>query len=162
MLDITVREFNYERILMKVILREEIKGLGKMGDIVNVADGYGRNYLIPSKKAVETTTENVRMVEREKKKADEVLKQRLHGAEGLAKRVTEISLTLSRQGGEGEKMFCSFNSCDIDEALITENINIDKKQIHLEKPIKELGLFHVPVRLHPEVTAELKVWVVKA
>ena len=162
MLDITVREFNYERILMKVILREEIKGLGKLGDIVNVADGYGRNYLIPSKKAVETTTENVRMVEREKKKADEVLKQTLHDAEGLAKRVTEISLTLSRQVGEGEKMFGSVTSADIAEALITENINIDKKQIHLEKPIKELGLFHVPVRLHPEVTAELKVWVVKA
>ena len=162
MLDITVREFNYERILMKVILREEIKGLGKLGDIVNVADGYGRNYLIPSKKAVETTTENIRMVEREKKKADEVLKQTLHDAEGLAKRVTEISLTLSRQVGEGEKMFGSVTSADIAEALITENINIDKKQMHLEKPIKELGLFHVPVRLHPEVTAELKVWVVKA
>ena len=147
---------------MKVILREEIKGLGKMGDIVNVADGYGRNYLIPSKKAVETTTENVRMVEREKKKADEVLKQTLHEAEGLSKRVAEISLTIPRQVGEGEKMFGSVTSADIAEALIAENINIDKKQIHLEKPIKELGLFHVPVRLHPEVTAELKVWVVKA
>src|SRR3989337_177164 len=147
---------------MKVILREEIKGLGKLGDIVNVADGYGRNYLLPSKKAVETTTEKIRMGERGKKKAEELLKEGLHEAEDLSKRVTEISLTISRQVGEGEKMFGSVTSADIAEAFTTDGLNIDKRQIHLEKPIKELGLFHVPVRLHPEVTADLKVWVVKA
>ena len=116
---------------MKIILKEEIKGLGKLGDIVNVADGYGRNFLLPSKKAVETTAENIRMVEREKKKAEEVLKRGLHEAEELSKRVTEISLTISRQVGEGEKMFGSVTSADIAEAFTTESLTIYKKQIQL-------------------------------
>lgn len=147
---------------MKVILKEEIKGLGKLGDIVDVADGYGRNFLIPRKKAVEATSENIKSIESEKKKIEERLKRSHQEAEELSKRISESSITLSRQVGEGDKMFGSVTSADIAEALEKEGLKIDKRQVHLEKPIKELGLFHVPVKILPDVTADLKVWIVKA
>lgn len=147
---------------MKVILKEDIKGVGKLGEIINVAEGYGRNFLIPRKKAVEATPENVKVMEREKKKLEALLKESIHEAEELQKKVNEGSVTIARQVGEGEKMFGSVTSADIAEMLEKEGINIDKKQIHLDKPIKELGLFHVPVKIHQDVTADLKVWVVKA
>lgn len=147
---------------MKVILKEDIKGLGKMGDIVNVAEGYGRNFLIPRKKAVDASPENIKIVEKEKKRTEERLKHNLQEAEEFAKKIGEGSITISRQVGEGEKMFGSVTSVDIAEALEKEGLKIDKRQIHLEKPIKELGLFHVPVRIHQDMTADLKVWVVKA
>jgi large subunit ribosomal protein L9 len=146
---------------MKVILKEDIKGFGKLGEVVNVADGYGRNFLIPRKKAAEATPENVKVVEREKKKIEEQLKAGIHEAEELQKKINEGSVTISRQVGEGDKMFGSVTSSDIEEALAKDGITIDKKQIHLEKPIKELGLFHVPVKIHQEITADLKVWIVK-
>lgn len=147
---------------MKVILKEDIKGVGKLGEIINVAEGYGRNFLIPRKKAVEATPENVKVIEREKKKLEALLKASIHEAEELQKKVNEGSVTISRQVGEGEKMFGSVTSADIAEVLEKEGINVDKKQIYLEKPIKELGLFHVPVKIHQDITADLKVWVVKA
>lgn len=147
---------------MKVILKEDIKGVGKLGEIINVAEGYGRNFLIPRKKAVEATPENVKVMEREQKKIEAQLKESVHEAEELQKKVNEGSVTIARQVGEGEKMFGSVTSADIAEVLEKEGINIDKKQIHLDKPIKELGLFHVPVKIHQDITADLKVWVVKA
>jgi len=147
---------------MKVILKEDIKGLGKLGDIVNVAEGYGRNFLLPRKKAIEATPENIRSVEREKRKIEEKLKRDHQEAEELAKRISESTITLSRQVGEGDKMFGSVTSADIVEALEKEGIKIDKRQVHLEKPIKELGLFHIPVKLLPDVSTVLKVWIVKA
>ncbi len=147
---------------MKLILKEDVKGLGKTGDVVNVADGYGRNFLIPGKKAAEATAENVRLAEREKKKAEENLKRSLHEAEEFSKKVSAISITVSRQVGDGERMFGSVTSADVAEALEKEGVTIDKRQVHLEKPIKELGLFHVPIKIHPDVTAEIKVIVVKA
>lgn len=147
---------------MNVILKEDIKGLGKTGDTVKVADGYGRNFLIPGKKAVEATPENIRIVEREKKKLEERLKHNLQEAEELSKKIAESSVTISRQVGEGERMFGSVTPADIAEALEKEGLKIDRRQIHLERPIKELGLFQVPVKVHPEVSTNLKVWVVKA
>ncbi len=147
---------------MKVILKEDIKGLGKMGEMAEVSTGYGRNFLLPHKKAVEATPHNIKTVEHEKKVIEDKIKKNLHEVEEISKKISETSVTISRQVGEGEKMFGSVTSADIAEAFATEGLNIDKRQIHLEKPIKELGLFHVPVRLHPEVTADLKVWVVKA
>lgn len=147
---------------MKVILKEDIKGVGKLGEIINVAEGYGRNFLIPRKKAVEATPENVKVMEREKKKLEAQLKASVHEAEELQKKVNEGSVTIARQVGEGEKMFGSVTSADIAEVLEKEGIKIDKKQVHLDKPIKELGLFHVPVKIHQDITADLKVWVVKA
>ncbi len=147
---------------MKVILKEDVKGLGKLGEIVDVSVGYGRNFLLPHKKAVEATAHNVKAVEHDKKVLEEKMKQNLHDIEELSKRMSEISVTISRQVGEGEKMFGSVTAADIAEAAEKEGITIDKRHIHLEKPLKELGLFHIPVKLHPEVSAELKVWIVKS
>ena len=147
---------------MKVILKEDVKGLGKLGEIVEVSSGYSRNFLLPQKKAVEATTHNIKVVERTKKALEEKMKQSLQDVEALSKRMSEMSVTISRKVGEGEKMFGSVTTADIAEAVTKEGISIDKHQITLEKPIKELGLFHVPVKLHPEVSADLKVWIVKS
>lgn len=147
---------------MKVILKEEVKGLGKLGEIVEVSSGYGRNFLLPHKKAVEATTHNIKTVEHEKKVIEDKIKKNLHEVEEISKKISETSVTISRQVGEGEKMFGSVTTADIAEALEKEGFTIDKHQIHLEKPIKDLGLFHIPVKLQPEVSTELKVWIVKS
>ena len=147
---------------MKVILKEDVKGLGKLGEIVEVASGYSRNFLIPQKKAVEATPHNIKTVEQKKKELEEKIKQNLHAIEEQAKKMGELSVTIARQVGEGEKMFGSVTTADIAEAVTKEGMTIDKHQVVLEKPIKELGLFHVPGKLHPEVSAEVKVWIVKS
>ncbi len=147
---------------MKVILKEDIKGVGRMGEIAEVSTGYGRNFLLPHKKAVEATPHNIRIVEHEKKVIEEKMKKSLLEVEEVSKKMSELSVTISRQVGEGEKMFGSVTTADIAEALEKEGFTIDKRQIHLEKPIKELGLFHIPVKLHPEVSTEIKVWIVKS
>ncbi|MCC6544993.1 MAG: 50S ribosomal protein L9 [Nitrospirae bacterium] len=146
---------------MKVILKEDVKGLGKLGEIVEVSSGYSRNFLIPQKKAVEATPHNIKTVEQKKKELEEKMKQNLHAIEEMSKKMGELSVTIARQVGEGEKMFGSVTTADIAEAITKEGMTIDKHQVVLEKPIKELGLFHVPVKLHPEVSAEVKVWIVK-
>ncbi|OGW55306.1 MAG: 50S ribosomal protein L9 [Nitrospirae bacterium RIFCSPLOW2_12_42_9] len=147
---------------MKVILKEEVKGLGKAGAIVNVAEGYGRNFLLPQKKAVDATPDNLKRAEKEKKKEEEKQKHLIVDAQELAKKVNEYSITISRQVGEGEKMFGAVTSSDIAEALKKEGINIDKRQVYIEKPIKDLGLFQVPIKIHQDITSLLKVWIVKA
>jgi len=147
---------------MKVILKEDVKGLGKLGEIVEVSNGYSRNFLLPQKKAVEATAHNIKTVEHKKKELEEKMKQNLHEVEALSKKMSELSVTVARQVGEGEKMFGSVTNADIAEAIGKEGITVDKHQIILEKPIKELGLFHIPVKLHPEISAEIKVWIVKA
>ena len=147
---------------MKVILKEDVKGLGNLGEIVEVSNGYSRNFLLPQKKAVEATPHNIKTVEQKKKELEEKMKQNLHEIEEQSKKMNELSVTIARQVGEGEKMFGSVTTADIAEAITKEGITIDKHQIILEKPIKELGLFHIPVKLHPEVSAEIKVWIVKS
>ncbi len=146
---------------MKLILKEEIKGLGKTGDAVEVSAGYGRNFLLPRSKAVEATPHNLRLVEQERKIRNAAVRKEREEASALAGRIAAVSLTISRQTGEGEKIFGSVTSKDIVEALEAEGIGIDKKQVLLGEPLRELGLFEVPIRLHPEVTAQVKVWVVK-
>ncbi|OGW14839.1 MAG: 50S ribosomal protein L9 [Nitrospirae bacterium GWA2_42_11] len=147
---------------MKIILKEDVKGLGKAGAIVNVAEGYGRNFLLPQKKAVDATPDNLKKAEKEKKKEEEKQKHLIVDAQELAKKVNEYSITISRQVGEGEKMFGAVTSSDIAEALEKEGINIDKRQVYIEKPIKDLGLFQVPIKIHQDITSLLKVWIVKA
>ena len=147
---------------MKVILKEDVKGLGKLGEIVEVSNGYSRNFLLPQKKAVEATPHNINTVEQKKKELEDKMKQNLHEIEELSKKMSELSVTIARQVGEGEKMFGSVTTADIAEAITKEGMTIDKHQIILEKPIKELGLFHITVKLHPKVSAEIKVWIVKS
>ena len=147
---------------MKIILRQDIQGLGKMGDIVNVANGYARNYLLPRKMAMEATEHNIQLLEKEKKKMETQLLKSRQEAEELARKIEETTITISKEVGEGEKMFGSVTSADIVEALGKEGISVDKRQIILERSIKKTGLFHIPIKVHPDITATLKLWVVKA
>jgi large subunit ribosomal protein L9 len=147
---------------MKVILKEDVATLGHMGDVVEVAPGYARNFLIPRNKAFEATAKNLKTVEHQKKLLADETKRRTKEAETLATKINEASVTISVQVGEEEKLFGSVTNKDIGEALAKEGIEVDKHVILLEKPIKELGIFTVPVKLHSEVTANLKVWIVKA
>ncbi len=147
---------------MKVVLLEEIQYLGNAGDMIKVADGYGRNYLIPRKKAVEATAKNVKQLERQKGLFDSKEEKVKKDAEKLAEKIEGLACTFSRQVGEEDKLFGSVTNMDIEEALKREKVAVDRKKIILETPIKKLGIYTVPVKLHPEVTASVKVLVVKA
>ena len=146
---------------MKVILLDNIDRLGKTGDVVSVAEGYARNYLIPKNKAKPATPGNMKSLDALKKK--EALKEskNIEAARALANRISGLSLTISAQVGEEEKLFGSVTSDMISDALKDEGIVIDKKDIVLEEPIKKLGVYQMAVKIHPEVKADLRVWVVK-
>ncbi len=145
---------------MKVILQEDVKSLGKMGDVVNTSDGYARNYLIPKKLAVEANVKNVKSLEHEKKKLDDKAKKIRTEAQGLAGKLSAVSLTLRAKAGEEEKLFGSITNKDIAEALKEQGIDVDRKKILLDEPIKRLGSYTVGVKVHPDVTAQVNVSVV--
>jgi len=146
---------------MKVILLESIDRLGKMGEVVAVKEGYARNFLIPKKMARPATPGNMKILEAlNKKKAAEEAK-RLEAAGALADKISNLSLTIGAEAGEEEKLFGSVSNEMIAEALAEEGVSVDKKDIILEEPIKKLGVYQVTVKIHPEVKASLRVWVVK-
>ena len=147
---------------MKVILVEDVPSLGKMGDLIKVADGYGRNYLIPHGKALNATTHNIKVLEHQTTQLKNKIDKIKRDAEKLAKRIEAVSCTVKKSAGEEEKIFGSVTSMEISESLKVEGIDVDRKKIDLDEPIKTLGIYTVPIKLHPEVTAQLKVWVVKA
>jgi large subunit ribosomal protein L9 len=147
---------------MKVILIADEDNVGTAGQVVNVKDGFARNYLIPKKKAMPATSENLKRVEKMRSQMEAAQAKIRSEAEALAKRIESASLTLPMQAGENEKLFGSVTSLDIERALKEEGIEVDRKRIQLHEPIKSLGVFQVPVKLHHEVTAHLKVWVVQA
>ena len=146
---------------MKVILLETIDRLGKIGEVISVKDGFARNYLIPKKKAKEATGGNMKMLDILKKKEAALEKDKLDKASELAAKIAALSLTIAVSAGEEEKLFGSVSNEMISEALAEEGIAVDKKDIILDGPIKALGAFQVVVKIHPEVKANLRVWVVK-
>jgi large subunit ribosomal protein L9 len=145
---------------MKVILQEEVKSLGKMGDVVNVADGYARNYLIPRKLGVEANVKNVKALEHEKRKIEEKAKKVRSEAQGLAEKLAALTLTLSAKAGEEERLFGSITTMDIAEALKKEGFDIEKKKILLDEPIKRLGSHSVGIKVHSEVTTKVQINVI--
>ena len=147
---------------MKVILLEEMPSLGKAGDAVKVAEGYGRNYLIPQKKAIEATSKNIKVWEHQKNLLKDKIGKVKKETEKLAEKIEGLSCTISKQTGEEDKLFGSVTSMDIEESLKGEGVEIDRKKILLDEPIKKLGVYTIPIKLHPEVIANLKLWVVKA
>jgi large subunit ribosomal protein L9 len=147
---------------MKIILVEDVAKLGKAGDCVNVSDGYARNYMIPRKLAVEATPSNLRQMERKKALGAGEDTRGKREAQELAERLEAASLVLDRQAGKGDKLFGSVTSKDLGEALEAEGLNVERKKILLDDPIKNLGTFEVAVRLHPEVLTKIKVEVRKA
>lgn len=146
---------------MQVILQEDIDSLGKAGDIVDVHDGYGRNYLLPSKKAALADTKNMRQLDHNKRvvKARQLKLKR--SAEAMAEKLKATSITIAREVGEEDKIFGSVTVKDIADALRSENLIIDRHNIQLDTPIKQLGIYDVAIKLHPEVTGLIKVWVAK-
>ncbi|MFA4875678.1 MAG: 50S ribosomal protein L9 [bacterium] len=146
---------------MQVILSVDVPNLGRAGDVVDVREGFGRNYLLPRKKAVVAAPGNLREVEHQKRVVVAKLAKMKKGAEELSAKLSSVSITIARESGEEDKLFGSVTSKDISDALRTESFSIDRHDIHLDAPIKQLGIFDVSVRLHPEVTGTVKVWVVK-
>jgi len=146
---------------MQVILKTNIDKLGTTGELITVADGYARNYLIPRKMAIEATEKNRRFLEHEKKiEIDKAVKYK-KDAEKLAEELSVVSCTIKVKAGENERLFGSVTSIDIAGSLEEQGFKIDKRSIILDEPIKELGIFTVPVKLYQDVTANIKVWVVK-
>ncbi len=146
---------------MEVILREDVEKLGARGQVIKVADGYARNYLLPKRLAVPATEANKKIVEQErlahlrreaKEKAD---------AEDLAKLISGVTVVLRQKAGEQEQLFGSVTAKDISESLAKQNFEIDRRKIQLDNPIKQLGEYKVPIRLHREVIAEIAVQVIK-
>ena len=147
---------------MKVILVKDVDRLGKAGDIVAVQEGYARNYLIPKALAKPSTTGNIKMLDAIKKKRTQEEENIMKEARVIAEKIGNLSITIPANAGEEEKLFGSISNDMISEALAAENILIDKKDISIDEPIKKLGVYNVQVKVHPDVKATLKVWVVKS
>ena len=147
---------------MKVILREDVQGVGNIGDILEVAPGYARNFLLPRNKAVEAIDRNLKSVEHAKRVIAEKAKKEKAEFEEFAKKVSAVAVTITVQVGKDDKLFGSVTTKDIAEALAAQGIEVDKRKIHLTHPIKELGMVAVPVKLHSQVTATVNVTVAKA
>jgi large subunit ribosomal protein L9 len=146
---------------MEIILRRSVEGLGTEGKILTVADGYARNYLIPMQLAVQATEKNRRMLEHEKHVLAIQHTKGKREAEQLASRIAETTCTIQRRAGENDRLFGSVTSMDIAEALSAQSIEIDRRHIELGNPIRELGVFMVPIRFYADVVANLQVFVVR-
>jgi len=146
---------------MQLILLENVPSLGKAGDLVKVSDGYGRNYLIPQKKALLATEKSLKVIEHQKRQVQQRMEKTKKDAEKMGQRIEVLSCTFVKTVGESGKLFGSVTSMDIENYLKENGIDVDRKKISLEEPIKNLGMFTVPIKLHSEVTANLKVWVVQ-
>jgi large subunit ribosomal protein L9 len=142
---------------MEVILKEDIDKLGHRGDVVKVADGYGRNYLLPRKLAIEATKANKNIIEQMKAAAVRRSAAEKGEAEILAKQFDVVELEFSRKVGEKDHLFGSVTSADIAEALSAKGFHVDRRKIQLDEPIKSLGDFDIPIKLHRDVTARFKV-----
>ena len=148
---------------MKVILLEDVKSLGKKGQIVNVSDGYERNMILPKKLGVEATSKNLNDLKLRKANEEKVAQENLDAAKAFAEELSTKEVILTLKVGEGGRTFGSVSSKEISEAAKKQlNLDIDKKKLQLENPIRNLGVTNVPVRLHPKVTGSLKVWVKEA
>jgi large subunit ribosomal protein L9 len=144
---------------MEVILKEDVNKLGHRGDVVKVADGYGRNYLLPGKLAIEATTANRAVIEQMKNSAIRKSAKEKTEAEALSTQLSAVELVFERKVGENEHLFGSVTSGDIAHQLELQGFTIDRRKISLEEPLKQLGEYHVPIKLHREVTSHLKVTV---
>ena len=146
---------------MKVVLQKDFEGLGRIGDVVKVSNGYGFNFLIPRGIAVLADEGNVRHLAHLKRLAEQKRKQMLKDAQVQADRLNGMAISLRRKAGEEDKLFGSVTNRDIAEALAAEGVEVDRRAIVLDEPIKTIGVFSVPVRVHTDVEARLKVYVIR-
>jgi large subunit ribosomal protein L9 len=147
--------------LMEIILRQSVENLGKPGDIVKVSPGYARNYLLPRGLAYEATPGNRKRIAMEKARLEAAEAERIKTAQSLAERLESVQLTFSARVGDEEKLFGSVTASDIAHQLQAQGFDVEKKQIDLHEPIKSLGVYKIPIRLHAEVKPEIRVWVIK-
>src|SRR4051812_9940192 len=145
---------------MKLILREDVPNLGKAGDLANVRDGYGRNFLIPYGKAVPASEKNVRELEHHKRVIFQQQAKLKAGAEAIAQKLGSLQVTIARKVGEQDKLSGSVTNKDTADAVAKRGLAIARHSIDLAEPLRALGTFDVPVKLHSAVTSSLKVWVV--
>jgi large subunit ribosomal protein L9 len=142
---------------MEVILRDHVENLGRRGDVVKVADGYARNYLLPRKLALPATPGNRNVVERQRKIADAAEAAERAGAEALAARLTQAECVMARRVGEHQTLYGSVTAADIADQLAVKGFDIDKRKIQLAEPLKQVGEFSVPIKLHRDVVAHVQV-----
>ena len=145
---------------MEVILRDHVDNLGRRGDVVKVADGYARNYLLPRKIALKVTEANRRQIERERKIFEAKEAEERQQAEALAERLSQVEIEIARRVGENNTLYGSVTSADIAHALEAKGFQVDKRKITLAEPLKALGEATVPLKIHRDVSADLKVKVV--
>lgn len=146
---------------MEIILRQGVENLGKPGDVVKVKAGYARNYLLPHGLAYEATPGNLKRIQQERERLEAAENERRNTAQGLAESLEQVSLTFSARVGEEGKLFGSVTAADIAQQLEAQGFHVEKRQIDLHEPIKALGVYRVPVRLHADVKPEVRVWVIK-
>ena len=146
---------------MEIILRQAVESLGHPGDVVTVKNGYARNFLLPRGFAFEATPGNLKRINAERSRLEAAESDRRGTASELAKKLEEVQLTFSARVGEEGKLFGSVTSSDIAEQLAAQGFNIEKRLIDLHEPIKALGVYRVPVKLHADVKPEIRVWVIK-
>ncbi|MGA9245740.1 MAG: 50S ribosomal protein L9 [Silvibacterium sp.] len=144
---------------MEVILKEDVNNLGNRGDVVKVADGYGRNYLLPKKLAMEANAANKAVIEQMKASAVRRSAREKTEAEALVVQLNSVALVFERKVGDHDHLFGSVTSADIAHQLESKGFTIDRRKVHLEEPLKQLGEFHIPVKLHRDVTAHVAVTV---
>ena len=147
---------------MEVILKRPVEGLGKEGDLLNVADGYARNYLIPRQIAVVATDKNRRMLEHEKHIEEQKASKEKRIAERILSKISKVTYTIPMLAGENDRLFGSVTSANIASYLEEQGIEIDRRNIQLEEPIRELGVFLVPIKLYKDMTTDLKVVVTRS
>ncbi len=146
---------------MEVILRQAVENLGAPGDVVKVSNGYARNYLLPHGVAFAATAGNLKRIQHERDRLEAAENERRTAAQGLAERFEQVSLTFSARVGEEGKLFGSVTSADIAQQLEAQGFHVEKRQIDLHEPIKALGVYRIPIRLHADVKPEIRVWVIK-
>lgn len=145
----------------KVILLKDVDNLGRSGDVVSASEGYARNFLFPRGIALSATEQNIKVAEANRKRKAEAMEKEKQEALRLADAISKVSCTIAVEAGKDDKLFGSVTSADIQKALEAEGINIDKKKIELKDHITQIGIFQIPIKLHQEITAALKLWVVK-
>jgi large subunit ribosomal protein L9 len=147
---------------MEVILRQAVENLGKPGEVVKVSNGYARNYLLPHGVAFEATPGNLKRIQQERDRLEAAENERRDAAQGLATKMEQVQLTFSARVGDEGKLFGSVTSADIAQQLELQGFHVEKRQIDLHEPIKALGVYRIPIRLHADVKPEIRVWVIKA
>jgi len=146
---------------MEIILRQAVENLGTTGDVVKVKSGYARNYLLPHGLAYEATPGNLKRIKQERERLEAAENERRASAQSVAERLEQVSLTFSARVGEEGKLFGSVTAADIAQQLESQGFHLEKRQIDLHEPIKALGVYRVPIRLHADVKPEVRVWVIK-